>query len=127
MRKIIFIGALLGGLGASAACGSGDPGQSTGPACIDPTGPNCNISVSDRSFVRWAGPATDGLEGGPSTAVVAHTPAVIEPGSVTVALADFLIPDANHPNTTLDPTLLTDLHFSLFSPAGANPQIARQP
>ena len=36
---------------------------------------------------------------------------MIEPGSVTVALADFLIPDGNHPNATLDPTLLTGLHF----------------
>ena len=74
MTKIIFIGALLAALGSSGACGSGDPVQSTDPACIDPTAPNCSISVNDRSFVRWTGAATDRLEGGLSTAVVAHTP-----------------------------------------------------
>jgi hypothetical protein len=36
---------------------------------------------------------------------------VIESATVTTALADFLTPDGNHPNTTLDPTLLTGLHF----------------
>jgi hypothetical protein len=198
MTRIIFIGALLGGLGLSGGCGSSAPNQSTSPDCVGPTEPNCSIAVDDRSFVRWAGPATDGEL---STAVVEHTPgkfcmsgtldagpsgsgwgaqltlalnegppmdgrtitpfdatshgitqvrftvdsppstgvlpqltdlesasctrapdcfstfdrsaAVIEPGPVTMALADFLIPDANHPNTTLDPTLLTGLHFSV--------------
>jgi len=202
MTKIIFIGALLGCLGSSGACGSSDRGESTDPACIDPTGPHCSISVNDRSFVRWTGPATDGH----STAVVEHTAdkfcmsgtldagadgsgwgamlvlaltegapmmgrtispfdaasrgitqirftvdsppstgvlpqvtelesascttapdcystfdrsaAVIEPGPVTAALADFLIPDANHPNATLDPTLVTGLHFTV-APAPA--------
>jgi hypothetical protein len=74
MTKIIFIGALLGSLGLSGACGSSDPGQSTDPACTGPTGPGCSIAVNDRSFVRWTGPATDGLDGGSSTAVVEHTP-----------------------------------------------------
>jgi hypothetical protein len=32
---------------------------------------------------------------------------------VTAALADYLIPDAAHPITTLDPTLLSGLHFSV--------------
>ena len=45
--------------------------------------------------------------------------AVIEAGPVTVALADFLIPDANHPNTTLDPTLLTGLHFWVAAAPGS--------
>jgi hypothetical protein len=201
MRTIIFIGALLGSVGFSGACGSSDPGESTSPTCISPTAPGCSISVNDRSFVHWTGPATDGLEGGLSTAVVEHTPgsfcmsgavdagpngtgwgaflvlgltpgtpmngrtivpfdaasrgitqirftvdsppstgvlpqitelesatctiapdcystfrrsaAVIEPGPVTAALADYLIPDAAHPNTTLDSTLLSGLHFSV--------------
>jgi hypothetical protein len=206
MTRLIFIGALLGGLGFSGACGASDPADSnpaetTDPTCIDPTGPNCSIVVNDRSFVTWTGPATDGVEHGPSTAIVEHMPgkfcmsgtvdagpngtgwgaflvlgltpgtpmngrtivpfdaaargitqirftvdsppstgvlpqitelesagctiapdcystfdrsaAVVEPGPVTMALADDLIPDANHPNTTLDPTLLSGLHFSV--------------
>ncbi|MEP6652224.1 MAG: hypothetical protein ABJA82_02635 [Myxococcales bacterium] len=39
MTKIIFIALMLGGLELSASCGSGDPGQSTGPACTDPALP----------------------------------------------------------------------------------------
>lgn len=65
MTKSIFI-CVFGGLGLSGACGSSDPLESTDPACSDPTGPHCSISVNAHSFVTSAGPATDGLEGGPA-------------------------------------------------------------
>jgi hypothetical protein len=44
--------------------------------------------------------------------------AVLEPGPVTAALADFQIPDAEHPGTTLDPTRLTGLHFYVVPARG---------
>jgi len=48
MTRIIFIGALLGGLGLSGACGSSEQSQSTGPTCVAPTEPGCSIAVNDQ-------------------------------------------------------------------------------
>jgi len=39
------------------------------------------------------------------------TASVIDPGPVTMALTEFARPDAGHPNTTLDPTLIDSLQF----------------
>ena len=71
--SIVFWGslALLGACGGSS---SGDSNAVTAKGCVNPTGPGCRISIDDGSWARWTGPVTDGVEGGTSSAVVAHSP-----------------------------------------------------
>ena len=141
MTKLIFIGALLGGLGLSGACGSSDAGQSTDPTCSDPTAAHCSIIVNDGSFVRWTGAATDGL---PSTAVVEHTPGTFcMSGTVDAGTADsgwgaFLVlgliegpPMSGRVVSPFDATAhgITQLRFTVDSPpaTGVLPQIHAAP
>lgn len=192
-------------LGLVGACGSNDKEQVT-PTCVRPSDPGCRIIVDEHSFVRWTGPATDGVIAGASTAVVKHTPgrfcmsgtvdsgtdgsgwgailtiglvavdeathmlitpfdasalgvaqvrfrvedppvsgvipqitqiqsaacktipdcvvsfdwtsSITSPGTITVPLNDFNLPDADHPNAVLDHTLISGLHFYVPSLRG---------
>jgi hypothetical protein len=75
MTKSISSLSIAIALNLAGACGSTDHGQTTDPACVDPTEARCNIAVTERnSFVQWTGPVTDGVSNGVSTAVVTYTP-----------------------------------------------------
>jgi len=67
--SIVFLGSLAL-IGACAAGPSSGSNEVTAKGCMDPTGPGCQISVDDGSWVRWTGPVTDGVDGGTSSAVV---------------------------------------------------------
>lgn len=49
------------------------PAQATAPDCVAP-GETCRIIVDDGSYLKWAGPVTDGVQGGVSSAVVTYVP-----------------------------------------------------
>lgn len=56
------------------ACGTSSSSvQTTAPTCNSPTNLSCRIAVDPPSVVRWVAPATDGVAGGASTAVVERT------------------------------------------------------
>ena len=61
--------------GLLGACGSNGDSAQTVEGCATPAAIGCKVFVADTaSFVRWAGPATDAVTGGLSTAVVRHSP-----------------------------------------------------
>ena len=65
----------LGSLGLVGACGSNNAADVTTAGCVTPAATGCKVFVDDSaSFVRWAGPVTDAIGGGTSSAVVKHTP-----------------------------------------------------